>query len=406
MRRGLIGLLAVACGLTAANLYYAQPLLPVLGDTFGVGDVTVSTIVVATQIAYAIGLFFLGPLGDRVQVRTLVTVLLLAGAAGLTGAAAAPAFGVLLAASVVVGAVSVVAQILVPFAAGLATDADRGRVTGTVMSGLLAGILLARAFSGVVSDTLGWRWVYALSAAFMLGLAAALRAMLPVREPSTTAGYGHLLRSTLALPLRHPTLRRRGLFQAALFGSFTAFWTTMGFLLTRAPYHLSELHVGLFSLLGAGGALIAPAAGRWSDRGWSRRSTVAGLLVAGVAFAAAGAVTALPGRIAGIVALAVAALVIDAAVQTLLITNQQVVYRLEPSARARINTVFLVTFFLGGAAGAQLSTVAWHLGGWPAVAGFGGALPLLALLTYLAGGLRKERAEDAARAEAQVPVAA
>ncbi|KAA2256022.1 MFS transporter [Solihabitans fulvus] len=370
----LVLLLAVACGLTVANLYYAQPLLAALRDTFHLGTDAVGGLVTTTQLGYAVGMLFLVPLGDRVENRRLVTVLLTVTTAALVVAGTAPTFPVLLVAALVSGATSVVAQILIPFAADLAQDATRGRVVGQVVSGLLAGVLLSRTLGGLLANVTSWRVVYLVSAALMVVLLGTLWTALPRRSPSTRLGYGRLLRSTARLVCAHPTLRRRALYQAAMFGAFSAFWTTIAFVLTGPPFHYSQLGVGLFALVGAGGAVVAPLAGRWADRGLTRPMTGVAFAVAALAFTLAGL-----GR-HDVVALAVAAVLVDMAVQAAFVLGQHTIYQLDSTARARLNSVYIATFFLGGAIGSQAGSFAYRLGGWTAVTAFGATLPVLALL--------------------------
>ncbi|WP_327290664.1 MFS transporter [Streptomyces sp. NBC_01198] len=372
--RRLVILLAVSCGLTVANLYYAQPLLSELRQSFHIGSVVAGSLVTATQLGYALGLLLLVPLGDVIEKRRLATVLLTLTVGALVLAGAAPDFAVLLAASLVVGCTLTVAQILVPFAADLAPDSSRGRVVGQVMSGLLTGILLSRTVGSVVAGATSWRVVYLGSAALMTVLTLVLRSALPPRQPAAALPYGALLRSTVRLLRVHPALRQRALYQAAMFGAFSVFWTTISFVLTAAPFHYRQWQVGLFALAGAGGALIAPLAGRWADRGLVRPMTAAAFVAAAVAFGVAGV-----GR-HSVLALGAAAVLLDMAVQTTLILGQHVVYQLDGGARARLNSAFMATFFVGGAVGSQAGSAAYRLGGWPAVTVLGAALPLLALL--------------------------
>ncbi|MFG1809020.1 MFS transporter [Streptomyces sp. NPDC049040] len=371
--RRLVILLAVSCGLTVANLYYAQPLLSELRGSFHIGAVTAGSLVTATQLGYALGLLLLVPLGDVTEKRRLATLLLSLTVGALVLAGAAPDFAVLLVASLIVGCTLTVAQILVPFAADLAPDASRGRVVGQVMSGLLTGILLSRTVGSVVAGATSWRVVYLGSAALMTILTLVLRSALPARPPAAALRYGALLKSTVRLLKVHPALRRRALYQAAMFGAFSVFWTTISFVLTSAPFHYHQWQVGLFALAGAGGALIAPQAGRWADRGLVRPMTAVALAAAAVAFG-----VAVVGR-HSVLALGAAAVLLDMAVQTTLILGQHVVYQLDSGARARLNSAFMATFFVGGAVGSQAGSAAYHLGGWPAVTALGAALPLLAL---------------------------
>ncbi|MGW0998835.1 MFS transporter [Streptomyces sp. NPDC002523] len=373
----LIALLAVASGMTVANLYYAQPLLSSLREVFHTSTAAAGWLITLTQVGYVIGMLFLVPLGDRLEKRGLVTALLTVTTVALLAAGLATNFPMLLIASLVSGATSVVAQILVPFAAGLAPDHARGRIVGRVMSGLLTGILLSRTVSSLVSDVAGWRVVYLGSAVLMAVLAVALRAALPQHAPTTTIPYARVLHSTLQLVRTHPALRRRGIYQAAMFGAFSAFWTTISYVLTGPGFHYSPIGVGIFALVGAAGAAVAPLAGRWADRRLTRPMTGASFALAVAAFALAGL-----GR-HHIVLIALAAILIDVAVQATLILGQHTIYQLDPHARARLNSAFIATFFLGGALGSQLGSFTYHSGGWSAVTILGAALPLLALLYWL-----------------------
>ncbi|MGW2936719.1 MFS transporter [Streptomyces sp. NPDC001156] len=372
----LIALLAAACGMTVANLYYAQPLLPSLRDVFHLSEATAGLLITLTQVGYVIGMLFLVPLGDRLEKRSLITTLLTVTTVALVAAGLATGFPMLLAASLISGATSVVAQILVPFAASLAPDHARGRIVGRVMSGLLTGILLSRAVSSLVSELAGWRVVYLGSAVLMAVLAVTLRVALPQHEPTTTVPYTQVLRSTLALLRTHPALLRRGLYQAAMFGAFSAFWTTVSYLLAGPRFHYSAIGVGVFALVGAAGAAVAPLAGRWADRGHARPATGIAFAVAVLAFAVGG----LDGH--SILLIALAAVLLDMAVQTTLIVGQHTIYQLDPHARARLNSAFIATFFIGGALGSQLGSIAYRADGWGAVSLLGAALPVLALLYW------------------------
>ncbi|MFJ4988913.1 MFS transporter [Streptomyces sp. NPDC088732] len=393
----LVLLLATACGLTVANLYYAQPLLAVLRQSLHISELTAGTLITVGQAGYAAGMILLVPLGDRVENRRLTTILLAVATAACVAAGTAPGFGVLAGALLVAGAVSVVAQILVPFAAGLAPDHLRGRVVGRVMSGLLTGILLSRTLSSLITDAAGWRAVYLLSAGLMAVLAVTLRGALPSRPPPATLPYGRLLRSTAGLLRRHGVLRRRALYQSLMFGGFSAFWTTVSYVLTGPPFHYSQIGVALFALAGAGGAAVAPLAGHWADHGLTRPMTAAAFATGALAFVLAGL-----GR-HEILLLAPAAVLIDMAVQTSLVLGQHTVYQLAPTARARLNSAYIAVFFVGGALGSQLGSVAYHLGGWDALTGFGAGLLALGLLlqapALLPRGKHAENAENAENTE-------
>ena len=373
----LVLLLATACGVTVANLYYAQPLLALLRKDFGIGPALAGGLITATQLGYAAGMVLLVPLGDRLENRRLVTTMLAGTTIALVVAGTAPAFGVLVCACLVIGLTAVVAQVLVPYAADLATDETRGRVVGRVVSGLLTGILLSRVLGSLVAEASSWRVVYLASAAMMAVLALVLRTALPPRQPTTAVPYGQLLRSTARLLRDHQVLRRRAAYQASMFGAFSAFWTTIAFLLTSPAYGYSGFGIALFALVGAAGAAVAPLAGRWADSGVARPMTAAALVLAAGAFALAGL-----GR-HHIVLLGLSAVLLDMAVQTTLILGQHRIYQIDPGARARLNSAYIATFFLGGAAGSQVASIAYHAGGWTAVTGLGTTLPLVALVLSL-----------------------
>ncbi|MEU5846293.1 MFS transporter [Saccharopolyspora shandongensis] len=373
----LVALLAVASGMTVANLYYAQPILSSLRDVFHISTATAGALITLTQVGYVIGMLFLVPLGDRLEKRGLITALLSVTTLALVTAGLATSFPVLLVALTISGATSVVAQIVVPFAASLAPDHARGRIVGRVMSGLLAGILLSRTLSSFVADVSSWRVVFLGLAALMTALAVALRAALPRHAPTTSVPYTEVLHSTVTLVRTHPTLLRRGLYQAAMFGAFSAFWTTVSYVLTGPHFHYSPVGVGVFALIGAAGAVVAPFAGHWADRRLTRPMTGASFAVALLAFAVAGF-----GQ-HSIVLIAVAAVLIDMAVQTTLILGQHAVYQLDPNARARLNSAFIAIFFIGGALGSQLGSIAYRVGDWSGVTVLGAALPTLALLYWL-----------------------
>ncbi|MGY5032632.1 MFS transporter [Streptomyces sp. 900116325] len=392
----LVGLLAVGSGMTVANLYYAQPLLSSLSQVFHLDTATAGVLITVTQIGYVVGMLFLVPLGDRLEKRRLISLLLAVATAALAVAGFATSFPMLFAASLVSGATSVVAQILVPYAASLAPDHTRGRIVGRVMSGLLAGILLSRTVSSLVSDVAGWRYVYFGSAVLMALLALALRVALPQQAPTTSLAYGQVLRSMFRLVRTHPALLRRGLYQAAMYAAFSAFWTTVSFVLTGPRFHYSPIGVGVFALVGAAGAAVAPLAGRWADRELARPVTGIAFVVAALAFAVAGF-----GQ-RQIILIALAGILIDVAVQTTLILGQHTIYRLDAGARSRLNSAFMAVFFAGGALGSQLGSLAYHAVGWTGVSVLGAALPLIALAYWMSERRSGRKATEATTAAALI----
>ena len=361
LSRRLVLLFAIACGAAVANNYYAQPLLHTIADTFGVSDATAGLLVTASQVGYAVGLALLVPLGDLLERRRLITRLLVLTAAAEALAAAAPGIAVLASALAVAGVTSVVAQIIVPMAASLATDTQRGQVVGTVMSGLIIGVLTARMVSGLIASVGGWRPVFIMAAAVMLLLAAILRRALPESKPGEKMPYRALLRSVLDLVREEPVLRQRMGLGAAALGCFSILWTPVAFLLSGPPYHYGTAVIGLFSLAGLAGAAIAPVAGRLADRGYGRYTTLGAIviLLASWGLLDLGA-SSLAALIAGIV-------VLDLGSQALHISNQSAIYALRPESRSRLNTAYMVAYFLGGATMSAAAALLYGVARWNGV---------------------------------------
>jgi predicted MFS family arabinose efflux permease len=374
MSRGMVLLFATACGVAVANLYYAQPILNTIARAFGTSAGTSGLIVTFTQIGYAAGLALLVPLGDLVARRRLVPIVLGVTTAGLIASAAAPAVGVLIAVALIVGATSVVAQVLIPMAASLADAEHRGQVVGSVMSGLLLGILLARTVSGLVAEASNWRVVYMMAAVLTVVLAVVLGRLLPPEGPRPVISYRGLLATTVTLLRSEPLLRRRCLFGALAFAAFSVFWTTMAFLLAGAPYHYGDATIGLFGLVGAAGALCANLAGRWADRGRAKATTVIFAACLGISF------LPLWYGLHDLTMLILGILILDVGAQGLMVTNQSLIYRLAPEAHSRVNSAYMVCCFAGGAIGSALGSTLYGSYGWAGVAILGAALGVVATL--------------------------
>jgi predicted MFS family arabinose efflux permease len=376
--RRLVLLLALACGAAVANLYYAQPLLGTLARAFNVSDGTAGLLITVTQLGYVVGLALLVPLGDLRERRGLITGTLLVTSAGLAVAALAPGIAVFGAALGIVGVTSVVAQVIVPMSSSMAADHERGQVVGTVMSGLLIGILLARTLSGVIAAVLGWRTVFWFGAAAMLALAATLRRALPKVPPTSELSYGGLLRSVVVLIGEEPVLRRRMILGALGFGGFSTLWTALAFLLAGAPYHYGNAVIGLFGLAGVAGAAAASIAGRLADRGHGGRASTAAILITLASWALlADGKTSVIALVAGIA-------VLDLGVQGLHISNQSAIYALSPEARSRLTTAYMVSCFLGGAVLSAATSVLYASSGWDGVCVLGAVTALLALVAWVA----------------------
>lgn len=383
--------LALATGLIAANLYYSQPLAGPISADLGMSPELTGLIVTLTQIGYGLGLILIVPLGDLLESRKLIVTMLVIVSLALLSAALADAALPFLAAALAIGIASVVAQIIVPMAAGLASPEHRGRVVGNVMSGLMLGIMLARPTASLVAALSSWHVMYVLSAAIMLGLALLLAFALPARRPDARLGYGALLASMGQLVVTQPTLRRRALYQAAQFAAFSLFWTVTPLLLAGPAFGLDQSGIALVALAGVAGAIASPIAGRLADRGLGRPATLLGLGLGVAAFLLShlGA----PGSPLALAALVVAAILLDFGVTTTLVISQRIIYGLGNDQRSRLNGLFMATFFLGGALGSAVGGWAFARGGWGLASLIGGALPVLALIFFLterqsAGGAR------------------
>ena len=372
--------MALACGLVVANIYYNQPLLKAIGRTFHVPDSQASLIATATQIGYTLGMLLLVPLGDKLERKRLILLLLGGSSLCMALAATAPSFGVLAVASVLIGICSAVPQLLLPLAAHLAPEADRGRVVGRIMSGLLIGILASRTVSGYVGAHLGWRVVFELGAGLMVVLGLLLAWRLPTHRPDFAGTYASLMRSLGTLVREQPQLRRSALVGGLLFASFSVFWTALTFFLESPAYGYDSAAAGFFGLVGACGALAAPLAGKTADRRGPDFAIQIGLLLALAAFALLGVSGYwLAGLVAGVVLL-------DVGVQAAHISNQTKIFSLVPEARSRLNTVYMTGYFTGGALGSLAGGFAWAHGGWPGVCVAGGAFVALALLVQRVAG--------------------
>ncbi len=373
----LVYVMAVACGVAVANLYYAQPLLHTLAQNFGTSKGTAGLIVTMTQLGYVFGLVLIVPLGDLLERRQLITLVSAGTAVALAGAALSPGIISFLLACLAIGLTAVVAQVLVPFAAVLASNEQRGAVVGRIMAGLLLGILLARTVSGFITDVLGWRAVFGLAAVIMIVQSAVLWRMLPQSRGATRLSYPALIGSVLLLFREEPLLRRRIVYGSFGFAAFSVFWTALAFLLARPPYGYSDSVIGLFGLVGAAGALSASFAGHIHDRGGTRLST--GILLALVVLAFA--IMGLYGT--HLVAIIIGVVLLDIGQHGTHILNQSVIYTLNHEARSRITTAYMTCFFFGGVIGSASSGYVFELAGWPGVSWLGGMFGGIAFLYWL-----------------------
>lgn len=375
----LTWLLAAAAGLTAANLYYAQPLLDTIGRSFGTSEGTTGLVITTSQLGYAIGLAFVVPIGDQVSRRRITGWLLGLAAVALVVASMAPNLWILAAALLLTGLGPVTAQVLVPLAASLADDRERGRVVGTVMTGLLMGILLARTVSGVVADLTSWRVMFAVAAGITVVLAIVLHRRLPETELAEPVPYGQLLRSVARLLVDHRDLRQSALLGALTFAAFSVFWTTIAFHLTAAPFGYTEATIGIVGIAGAAGALFASAAGRLADRGWARAARPSMTTLVALSF-----VVLWFGQ-HSIIGILLGILALDIGVQGTQVLNQSIIYELAPEARSRINSAYMTCYFIGASLGSAIGAAAYDAGGWGSTCALGAALAVVAAVVSVPG---------------------
>lgn len=368
--------MAACTGLIVANLYYCQPLIILIATEFKIPEANAGTITYLTQAGYAIGLFFMVPLGDKIERKKQIMVTTFASVIALIIAAVAQNFFILQIASLLIGITSIVPQLILPLAASLSAPEQRGKVVGTIMSGLLIGILLSRTLSGFIGQLFGWRSMFWIAAGICLLIFFVIQNKFPVNKPQFEGSYAQLIRSLFTLIKTQPVLREATLINMFSFAQFGAFWTTMVLLLSDAPFHFNSATIGLFGIVGASGALAAPLVGRLGDKGNSRIAVGYGCLLLLISFVVYYFSAAnLIGIIIGIVFM-------DIGIQGVHISNQTRVYSLLPEARNRLNTVFMSFSFLGTAAGSAYGLLLWKLGGWHAVTIGCAVLALLALVVY------------------------
>nr|WP_145545470.1 MFS transporter [Variovorax boronicumulans] len=378
----LLGLLATGAGMSVAALYYSQPMLGRMAADLQATPGAAGAVPTLTQLGYALGIALLAPLGDRFDRRTIILIKAAVLAAMLLATAAAPSLQLLLATSLAIGLAATLAQDIVPAAATLAPAAERGRAVGTVMTGLLLGILLSRVVSGFVAEHWHWRVVYAGAAIGVAAVGLAAWRLLPRFAATTQLGYGALLASLAQLWRAHPALRRATAAQALLSVGFSAFWSTLAVMLQAGPFHIGASVAGAFGLAGAAGALAAPLAGKLADRSGPARVARLGAGLAAVSFVAMGLGAGLPVA-AQLVLLAVGAVAFDLGVQATLVAHQSIVYGIDPAARSRLNAVLLTGMFVGMAAGSALGAALLAHAGWAAV------MALAAAASGLAWWLRR-----------------
>lgn len=381
-------LLALACGLSVANIYFAQPLLDVMAQDLGIAPAAIGMVVTFTQIGYAFGLILIVPLGDLWDRRRLIVGQIALSATALVVVGTASSTAVLLAGLTLVGVLAVVVQILVAFAATLATPDGRGRAIGAVTSGVVGGILLARFASGALADIGGWRTVYLVSAGLMLAMAILLLRVLPRGPHAAMAGssYLSLLRSTAALFVEEPILRERALFALLIFADLNVFWTSIVLPLSAPPFELSHTAIGLLGIAGFAGALGARNAGRLADLGWAQRTTGLSLMLM---LAAWGAIACLHLSLWFVVA---GVIMLDLGLQAVHVTSQSLIVAARPDAASRLVGGYMVFYSIGSAAGGIAATLAHAMMGWSGVCMLGSGISAAALLVWVINASRMQEA--------------
>ena len=372
----LIMVMAISCGLTVANLYYIQPLLADIAKTFNVSEISVGSAAMLTQVGYAVGMILILPLGDIKERRGLITLMLLFSVISLTSMFFSQNISMLMISSFAVGFTSIIPQLIIPLAAQLSNPEERGKIIGTVMSGLLIGILVSRTFSGILGGYFGWRIVYIIAAVMMIVLMIALNKLIPICNPVSNVKYTELLKSMVRLIKTESTLREASINGAMMFAAFSAFWTSLTFLLESSHYNMGSQAAGLFGLVGISGALAAPLVGRLADKKGPR--FVIGICISIVILSYL-IFLSLGFKVFGLI---LGVILLDLGVQSCNVSNQTRVHSLNEEMRNRINTVYMVSFFLGGAFGSFLGSYSYAHFGWYGVCAFGIITQVVAIIVH------------------------
>ncbi len=369
--------ITIGCGVVVANLYYCQPLLGAISRAFHVKEESASIINICSQLGYGIGLFFLVPLGDKIKRRKLLIWMHFFAALALLGTALSKNITILYFFSTCVGIASTACQVFIPLAADLAAEEERGKVLGTVMGGLLTGILLSRTLSGFVAAYWGWQSIYYIGAVFMMIMAGMIWKFVPDEKPKFHGSYGRLMQSLWKLFKTQPVIRESAWIGAWLFGAISAFWATMAFFLEKPPFHYSLSLIGLFGIIGAGGALISPFVGKVTDKKGALIPMRWGIILMMIGW------IVLFKSDWTVILVIIGIILIDMGMQSTHVPNLARNYALLPEARTRLNTLYMTSFFIGGTLGSTLGSIAWNLDGWVGVCISGivmvvvGALPIV-----------------------------
>lgn len=378
LTKGLIFLLALAAGVSVANLYYSQPLLGEIAAEFHINAREAGLLSTLTQLGYAAGVLIFVPLGDVKDKRNVIIALIGLVTLSLLGTAFAHNIILLYVLSFCIGFTTGIPQIIVPFAAQLAKPAERGKVIGNVVSAALIGILLARTVSGYIGYLFGWRFMFIGAAFAMALLGSILFFKLPKNPPEINLPYTALMKSLVTIYKKYSALQTATITGAGLFGAFSIFWTSLTFLLKSPVYGMNSNQIGLFGLIGAAGAIGARIFGVLNDKFNSRKIITAACFVSAASF-----LVLLPGKSSAVGYLIAGVILLDFGIQGVLVSTQSIIYRLNDNERSRINTIFVVSNFLGGAVGSALGALAWSYFGWPAICFLGFTFILIAFLANL-----------------------
>ncbi|HDR7668311.1 Uncharacterized protein BCZB5J_06370 [Bacillus cereus] len=377
MSHALALLFATACGMSVANIYFAQPLLDQLSNEFSINHSIIGVVITVTQIFYGVGLLLLVPLGDLLNQRCLIVGQMLLSTTALVIVGTASSSMVLFAGMALVGLLAVVTQTLVAFAATIASPTERGRVVGIVTSGIVIGILLARTFAGILTDVAGWRSVYLFSAALMLLMVFMFIKMLPnVKREVKSLSYPELIRSVLTLFIQERTLRVRSVLAMLIFADFSILWTSLVLPLSTPPIALSHSAIGAFGLVGVAGALAAARAGKWADQGYGQRTTGIALALLLISWLFISYIEQ------SLIALVIGIVLLDLAVQAIHVTNQTMILPLHTEARSRLTAGYMVFYSIGSAGGSIASTQIYAHFGWGGVSLLGASVSAFALLFW------------------------
>lgn len=379
LNNSLVLVMAITCGATVANLYYIQPLLSEIARAFGANEVSIGFVAMLTQIGYAVGMFFLLPLADIREKRFMIVTLLICAACSLMLMSYSFNIKFVAIASFAIGFTSVVPQLMVPLSAELANPKVRGKIIGTVFSGLLIGILLSRTFSGIVGGHFGWRVVYFIASIMMLILAVAVKLLVPICKPTSKLKYGQLMKSMGTLVKTQPVLREAAFNGAMMFAAFSILWTSLTFLLESSHYHMGAEVAGLFGLVGIAGALASPAVGRIADKKSPKFTIGIAIIITIIAYIF---FLVFGFKIWGLI---IGVILLDLGVQSCQVSNQARIQALDGKARNRINTVFMVSYFIGGALGSFFSSYSYLHFGWIGVCLLGLITQVAALIGYKLG---------------------